>query len=402
MLDSHGYHDKWSRFNRLISAGAHRKLVLHSPEMAFEQLEAFVNEAKLPVLFILSYDLKNAVESVTSLNKDICHCPYLIAIEPLLVCYTSNNQQHVLKQEGIDIQLSIEDSLDQLKYEEYPTKKDAKPFVHMNESSYLQHFQKIKAHIQRGDIYEMNYCISFTRENTPIKPIQTYCNLSVHSPAPFSAYFKHEHMHVICSSPERFLHRRGEILTSQPIKGTAKRHHHEVEDKFAKLGLLESEKERNENVMIVDLVRNDLSRVAKKASVTVKELYGIYTFSKVHQMISTIEAQIKDNATLKDILQAAFPMGSMTGAPKVNAMKFAEEFEDFKRGFYSGSIGYVWPNGDFDMNVIIRSLVYNDDMKSAYIGAGSAITSLAEAEAEYKECLLKAEAIINAIVYDTE
>ncbi|MFN4122976.1 MAG: anthranilate synthase component I family protein [Flavobacteriales bacterium] len=402
MLDSHGYHDEWSRFNQLIAAGAHRKLVLHSPEMAFEQLEAFVNEAKLPVIFILSYDLKNAVEQLTSSNNDICQCPYLIAIEPLIVYFTKNGQQHILKQKGVDVTLTIEDSLDQLKYEEYPTKQDAKPFAHMDESSYMQHFQKIKDHIQRGDIYEMNYCISFKRENTPINPIQTYCNLSAQSPAPFSAYFKHENMHVICSSPERFLHKKGNILTSQPIKGTAKRHIYEVEDKLAKQGLLESEKERNENVMIVDLVRNDLSRLAQKAGVFVEELYGVYSFAKVHQMISTIQAKLKKDATFSDILYATFPMGSMTGAPKINAMKFAEEFEDFKRGFYSGSIGYVWPGGDFDMNVVIRSLVYNLDLKSAYIGAGSAITSLAEAQAEYKECLLKAEAIINAIVYDTE
>jgi para-aminobenzoate synthetase component 1 len=149
--------------------------------------------------------------------------------------------------------------------------------------------------------------------------------------------------------------------------------------------------------MIVDLVRNDLSKIASKGSVNVDELFGIYSFKQVHQMISTVSCEIKDHFTFTDIIKATFPMGSMTGAPKVRAMQIIEECESTKRGVYSGALGYIEPNGDFDFSVVIRSILYNSSNNYLSFMTGSAITSQADAESEYAECLLKAKAMFEAL-----
>ena len=189
----------------------------------------------------------------------------------------------------------------------------------------------------------------------------------------------------------------GDKLMTQPIKGTAKRHTDKAEDELLKQALMADPKERAENVMIVDLVRNDLSKVATKNSVFVDELCGIYSFETVHQMVSTVSCQLKENTTIKEILRATFPMGSMTGAPKVSAMQLIEEFEDFKRGIYSGSIGYIDPQGDFDFNVVIRSLFYNKAKKTMTCDVGGAITIQSDPEKEYEECLTKVKRILDGM-----
>ena len=257
--------------------------------------------------------------------------------------------------------------------------------------------QALLKHIHRGDIYEVNYCIDFTGRSHAVNAPAVFENLHALSEAPFSALYKNQQAWLMCASPERFLSKQNSRLISQPIKGTRRRSNNAVMDEQLKRELLNDQKERSENVMIVDLVRNDLSRVAKRGSVRVSELFGIHTFKTVHQMISTVECELRDDAKLSDIIRATFPMGSMTGAPKISAMKLAEKYEKQSRGIYSGSVGYITPDGGFDFNVVIRSITWNSQSGHISAKAGSALTAKAEPDTEYAECLLKAQAMMQAL-----
>ena len=267
----------------------------------------------------------------------------------------------------------------------------------MSKDNYEQRFEAIKEHIQQGDIYEMNFCHEFYAENAEINPFETYTRLNKLTNAPFSSFYKNKDQHILCGSPERYIKKEGDKIITQPIKGTAKRGKTPEEDDAIKLALSKNEKERSENIMIVDLVRNDLSKTAIKASVKVEELCKVYSFETVHQMISTVTSEIDKTTHPVEVLRTTFPMGSMTGAPKVEAMKIIEEIETTKRGVYSGAIGYFKPNQDFDFNVVIRSLLYNQETKYLNFMVGGAITSKANAQDEYEETLLKAEAMIECL-----
>ncbi len=242
-----------------------------------------------------------------------------------------------------------------------------------------------------------NFCQEFFAEDTVIDPLAVFLKLNEISPNPFAAFFKWKGNYVLCASPERFLAKRGEKLISQPIKGTAKRGVDDAEDEAIKQELRNHTKEQQENVMIVDLVRNDLTRSAKQGTVKTEELFGIYTFNQVHQMISTVVCELEDGISAIQAIKNSFPMGSMTGAPKISAMQLMEQYEHSRRGVYSGAIGYFCPDDDFDFNVVIRSLLYNQNKKYLSFQTGSAITYHADAEKEYEECLLKAQAILEAL-----
>jgi para-aminobenzoate synthetase component 1 len=267
----------------------------------------------------------------------------------------------------------------------------------ISKQDYITTIENIKQDIQFGDIYEMNFCQEFYTENVAIQPTKVFQKLNEISKAPFSCYFKNDTNHLMCASPERFLKRQHNTLISQPIKGTRKRIQDKQQDRNIKQELFFDEKERSENVMIVDLVRNDFSKIAIKNSVEVEELFGIYTFEQVHQMISTITCNIPKNLSFSDIIKATFPMGSMTGAPKIAAMQLIEQYEPTKRGLFSGAVGYITPKGNFDFNVVIRSIFYNEHNKYVSIQTGSAITIDCDAEKEYEECLLKAKAMLEAL-----
>lgn len=261
---------------------------------------------------------------------------------------------------------------------------------HVNFSEYQVQFNKIQNYLKRGDIYEINYCIPYFIKTEELDAINIYSKQKNKSPAPFSAFIKCKNDYLLCASPEQFIKKTGQTISCFPMKGTIKKTGDIQQDELLKAQLLSSEKERAENVMIVDLTRNDLSKIAEKGTVSVKELFGIYEFTQVYQMISTIEAQIKEKTSFSAILKALFPMGSMTGAPKLNAIKIIDEVECFSRELFSGSVGYIDPNGDFDFNVVIRSILYNSDKQEALIAAGGAITVQSNAVDEYNECLLKA------------
>ncbi len=251
----------------------------------------------------------------------------------------------------------------------------------------------MKQHIQQGDIYEINYCMNFFSNDVSISPEDLFLQLNTISEAPFASYSKLGEHIIISSSPERFIYKQKNQLITQPIKGTAARGKTKTEDDQNKFSLRNDKKEINENVMIVDVSRNDLSRIATKGSVQVTELFDVKTYKQVHQMVSTVRCELKPNNSIKSIFKATFPPASMTGAPKIKAMELIDEYENFRRGVYSGSIGFIEPNGNFDFNVVIRSIIYNQRTKHLSYAVGSAITAKCNAENEYNECLLKAEAM---------
>lgn len=325
--------------------------------------------SKAPLMISVCYEWKDEIEKLTSSKKDPFRWPLIQFTEASLV-------------------------LEELRWQPVSRRMQAvKLYPVQAKSDYLDCVKAIKNHIQRGDVYEMNYCTELCAEGVRLNPFHVFEKLCLAAPAPFSVLYKWHHLWLICASPERFLARRGQRLISQPIKGTAPRHARAEEDKKAAEQLRTSDKERMENTMIVDLVRNDLSRVCMPGTVRVPEWCGIYSFSHVHQMISTVEGECAPQQTIENILRAAFPPGSMTGAPKIKAMELAERYEKSRRGLYSGCVGYREPDGTFDLNVVIRSLIYNE--KTGYLSChvGSAITHLSNPEQEWEECQWKAAAI---------
>lgn len=263
----------------------------------------------------------------------------------------------------------------------------------MSQQEYNEAFSGLQEHILRGDIYEVNLCQEFYAENAQINDYAAFRTLNKISPTPFACYFRKGDEVVISASPERFLRKQGSQLISQPIKGTRARAEDPREDERARESLRNDPKEISENVMIVDLVRNDLTRSARAGSVRVSELMGVYSFRQVHQMISTIRCTLRDDITVSEVLQNSFPPGSMTGAPKLRAMELIKQYEKGNRGLYSGCIGYFDENRNFDFNVVIRSLFYNRSTGLLSYQVGGAVTSRANQEDEYQECLIKASAI---------
>lgn len=263
----------------------------------------------------------------------------------------------------------------------------------MSRQDYLERVRGLLGHIQRGDIYEVNFCMEFFNDRAEIDPIAVFDHLNRISRAPFGAYLRQGGHYLMCSSPERYLKKWHDTVISQPIKGTKRRGADGAADARLKEELRNDPKERAENIMITDLVRNDLSRIALRGSVAVQELCGIYTFEQVHQMISTVTCRVDPGLPFTDIIRATFPMGSMTGAPKIRAMELIDEYETISRGLYSGAVGYITPQANFDFNVVIRSILYNAAEKYLSAQAGSALTIDCDPEREYEECLLKARAM---------
>jgi para-aminobenzoate synthetase component 1 len=262
---------------------------------------------------------------------------------------------------------------------------------------YIQNVKKIKEQIQLGNVYEVNYCVEFFCNEIEIDPLYTFICLNNVSKAPYALLFKHQDNYIISASPELFLKKEGAIISSKPIKGTIKRGKTKEEDEKLKLTLYNSIKERTENVMAVDVSRNDLSIVANKGTVSVNKLYHIESFETVHQMVSTVSCEINENISFEDLINATFPMASMTGAPKQSAMLLIDKFENFKRKSYSGTMGLIDANGDFELSVIIRSIFYNQKTKRLSIAVGGAITHLSDPENEYDECILKAQTMLKAL-----
>jgi para-aminobenzoate synthetase component I len=387
----------FSSFDLLAGVGAISLTTINLEP--FSELKSFIDLKEDWCFGHLCYDLKSTTHGCPSKNIDYigfdnCHFfqpKWVITYKDNIVTihYIKGTDKNELKNiKNILLGSHITDVFQTAVNED---------FTFIDNATYIRNVQQLQKHIKRGDIYEVNYCINFLLQNVKIDPYHTFLVQNENSPAPFAAFYKHKDKFLLSSSPERFIKKTGNTIISQPIKGTIRRGDSNEEDNILKLNLLGNEKERSENIMITDLVRNDLSVTAKYESVKVEELCGLYSFKHVHQLISTISSHLDKRYHEIDAIKYAFPMGSMTGAPKHNAIKLAERYEDFKRGLYSGTVGYLTPNKDFDFNVVIRSILYNDSNSNLCIPAGSAITAQSVPENEYAECLLKTKALMEII-----
>ncbi len=256
--------------------------------------------------------------------------------------------------------------------------------------NYIKAVERAKEYIRDGDIFQMNMTQRFT---TLIDrhPINIYQHLREVNPAPFAAYIDLGEIKILSSSPERFISKRGNVLETRPIKGTIARGVDREQDEKNKQTLYNSSKDRAENVMIVDLMRNDFGRVCRFESVEVTDLFEVETYSTVHHLVSTVKGVIKDGYDAIDVMEAAFPGGSITGAPKIRAMEIIDNLEPTCRGVYTGSIGYIGFDGDMDLNIAIRTIVIRGER--AYYQVGGGIVADSVPVDEYAETLSKGEAL---------
>ncbi len=376
-----------------VIAGAGIKSVLAASSDSFGALRKFCIENKEWMFGHLCYDLKNETENcLHSSHTDHIGFNDIHFFVPEIVV--------LLKDSNLTVIAESENECEKVFRELTSDKKNIREInriefsVRMSRSEYGKRFRSLKHQIQAGNIYEITFCREFFAE-AEIDPYTLYNKMCERLPAPFSAFYRSNEKYLISASPERFLMKKGKKIVSQPMKGTYPRSADANIDSELKNALKNDVKERSENVMITDLVRNDLSRTAKRGSVKVEDLYGIYTFPNVHQMVSTVVSEIKEDVHFTDVIRYAFPMGSMTGAPKIRAMQLIEEHENVRRGLFSGSVGYISPEGDFDFNVIIRSLLYNTSNRYLSLSAGGAITSQSDEEKEFAETELKAKGVMN-------
>ncbi len=390
-LDNHQYVSEYNNVECLVGVGAVKQF---SPEKNHQQaLKQFLQETDDWLFGHISYDYKNVLDfSLATERPDSIGFETIHFFQPEVVVLLSKNQLEI-QSLGLSPEIIFEEIGGFEVFDNVAPKHfTVKPRI--TKEKYLAIIEQLQRHILRGDCYEINFCQEFFAEDAVVDPLSIYNQLTQLSPNPFSCYYKSADKYLLCASPERFLKKTGSQLISQPIKGTFKRDKTDVEaDDLLKQQLYSSDKERAENVMVVDLVRNDLSKICKESTVKVSELFGIYTFPQVHQMISTIVGEVADNIDFVDILEATFPMGSMTGTPKKRVMQLINQYEVQSRGLYSGAVGYIAPNKDFDFNVVIRSILYNSTNKYLSYQVGGAITYYSDAEAEYEECLLKADSI---------
>lgn len=398
MLDSNDYtKDNYGEYDCIVAWGKKDLFYANKAKGAFNHLEHFLKQHEGSWVFgFLSYDLKDDLEDLKSSNTHWSDLPKSYFFVPEnIVLFKANKllvSDNIDKQDFLNQINGLQTAEKQRK--EYP-KPILKPATQRDE--YLRTIDRIKEHILEGDIYEMNYCVEFTVEELHRPAAELFIDLNNRAKAPFSGFLKIEDKFILSVSPERYLKKVGKKLISQPIKGTAPRYQDQKLDEISKNQLIHSKKDQAENVMIVDLVRNDLAKVSKTGSIHVEELFGIYPFNTVYQMISTISSELKDTHNGFDAIKATFPMGSMTGAPKHRSMQLIDKYENSRRGVYSGAIGYFKPNGDFDFNVVIRSLLLDSKLKKASFSVGGAIVYDSSPEGEYEECLLKAKALLESL-----
>ncbi|GAA4336140.1 anthranilate synthase component I family protein [Flaviaesturariibacter amylovorans] len=389
-LDTHGYDAPPRRWDWLLGAGAATAAGLDGEDL--HTLDRFLAGRRW-AFGHLAYELGHRFFPGLPLRPDPLDFPHYYFFEPRIVLAAQNGALTIEAPDPDAVWAAINATA-------LPAGTAATPVpVHarLTREDYLAAIRSLQANIRRGDCYEINFCQEFFAHAAQIDPWAAWTRLSAASPAPFGGFYRLGHRYLLCASPERFLKREGDLLTAQPIKGTARRLPADpVGDAALAQELLQSSKERAENVMIVDLMRNDLSRICRAGSVRVPELFGLYSFPQVHQLISTIEGVLPADTTFPEVLEATFPMGSMTGAPKRRVLELIDRHEGRARGIFSGSIGY-FHEGDFDLNVVIRSLMYNEASSYLSYQVGSGITVYSDPAAEWEECLLKAKGMERAL-----
>ena len=396
--DFGNFNQDYSRYDVVLAVEANSILNCNY-ENAFEKLKAFQSNINDYIFGYLGYDLKNDIEILHSDHLNNLGFSDLYFFQPKKLFFLKDKTLEIsyLKDHKNEIESDLEEIF-RWKHPERPLREhEINISKRISKSQYFQKLDTILEHIHRGDIYEVNFCQEFYAENTIIDPLSVYQKLNDISSPPFATFLKIDDQFLLSASPERFVKKQENQIISQPIKGTIKRGKNKQTDNKLKHQLENDLKERTENIMIVDLVRNDLSKTAIKGTVQVEELCKVYTFKQVHQLISTVISEVRSETNPVDIIKSLFPMGSMTGAPKISAMKIIEELEDAKRGLYSGAVGYFTPDNDFDFNVVIRSILYNQTNKYVSFSVGGAITSKSIIEKEYDECLVKAKAMKKAL-----
>ena len=393
-LDSNKYERRNGDFDTILAVGEVSSIP-YTTKNSFKKLDNFISETNDWIFGYLSYDLKNEIEDLVSNNKTDFNLPNLFFFQPekIWIIKSQTAEAHYIIENDIEKDWLLINSINQKKYFKKTKKILFQPRI--NKVDYLKKVNKILNHINRGDIYEVNFCMEWLAMKSDINPEIAFSKLNKLTKTPMSGFLKNNNFYLMSSSPERFIKKKGSKVISQPIKGTAKRDSIMFKDLKIREQLKNDPKERAENIMIVDLVRNDLSKFSVPGSVKVTELCKVYPFKQVNQMISTVESKLSKNKKLIDILKSTFPMGSMTGAPKIEALKIIDDLEVSKREVYSGSLGYVDPNGNFDFNVVIRSILYDSKKRILSFQVGSAITSNSKPEKEFEECLLKASPMMS-------
>lgn len=397
VLDSNAYEQQYTTFDFVVAVDAFT-LVQTDWHNAFEDLHQYREQTRDWLFGYLSYDLKNDTEDLQSNNFDGLHFADLFFFQPKKIISMKGNTLvfEYLSLCADEIEEDFE-SIVKWEVQQQETSNEVVIKQRISREAYQEKASFFLEHIHRGDIYEANFCMEFYAEHTKVDPVSLYHKLNTISTPPFACFLKNNHHFLVSASPERYLRKQGNTVISQPIKGTAPRSFDTETDLELKTALAKNPKERSENIMIVDLVRNDLSRTASKGSVQVAELCGSYAFRQVHQLISTIVSEVDSSVSPVEIIKTTFPMGSMTGAPKISAMQLIEKYEKTQRGLYSGAVGYFTPTGDFDFNVVIRSILYNRSNQYLSFSVGSALTAQANPEQEYEECLLKAKAMFDVL-----
>ena len=395
-LDNQSYPSELNSYECMVAVGERARLQAASGD-AFKKLKKFSAEQDDWLFGHFSFDLKSETENSPSRLPDFIQFPDLFFFVPEVIVLI-NSQEIQIGLYGSHHQ----EILDEIQNATVRRKRNIPATAliqnRISKNEYIRIIERLRQHILRGDCYEINFCQEFFITNAIPDLLDMYKALNRISPSPFSAFYGVDNKFLLCASPERYLKRKGDIILSQPIKGTSARDlENTVRDEALRAGLAASEKDRAENVMVVDLVRNDLSKICETDSVRVTELFGIYSFAQVHQMISTITGKPRADLHWSEMIARTFPMGSMTGAPKKRVLDLIEQYEKSKRGLFSGALGYVKPNQDFDFNVVIRSLLYNSLTQYLAYFAGSGITVNSEPENEYEECLVKVAAFENII-----
>ena len=397
-LESNQHVDKHGSFDFVVAVAKQTNGPVFNTEN-IDHVDKFIDEAEDWLFGYITYDFKNNLEDLKSENLDFLNFPELHFFCPEKIIFIKKN---IIEFQYLEnCKNEIEEDFLVLSKKTKPQFNISSQGIHIqmrvHKDAYFEKVKRLLTHIHRGDIYEVNFCQEFYSTESIIDPWSVYHKLNAISQSPFASFLRLGEKYLMCASPERYLKKERRKVVSQPIKGTAKRSTDPATDKNLKNELSINPKERAENIMITDLVRNDLSKSALKGTVAVEELCKVYTFEQVHQMISTVVCNISEDIKPTRLIRETFPMGSMTGAPKVSAMKIIEELEESKRGLYSGAVGYFTPNGDFDFNVVIRSILYDSTQKYVSYSVGSAITAQSIPEKEYEECLVKAKAMRNVL-----
>ena len=394
LLENNGY--QFDKTIDCIAAIGSISVISDKDKNDLEEISSFQQENKDWIFGHVAYDFKNRIEPLSSRNSDDIGFPdFLFYIPEIVVTITGNTVSF-----GTGNESDARKIFEEIYNLQIQSAINTKPVLtaRFQRKEYLQTVAKIQEHIAKGDCYEVCFCMEYYRQNCTIDPAETFIRLNHLSPNPFAAFYKNGAQYLLCASPERFLKKEGNNLISQPIKGTYKRTGKTIISDEKETELLQTnDKERAENIMIVDLVRNDLSKICRRGSVHVRNFLDVHTFPQVHQMISTISGEIDPATTFGHILGATFPMGSMTGAPKLKAMELIDKYERTRRGLFSGTVGYIRPNGDFDFNVVIRSLLYNEENNYLSVQVGSAITAKSNAQKEFDECSIKMKAMLQSI-----